>query len=77
MAEQRRKQRIPPIGARVRINVANIFENRESPIWIMARVEDVLSTQFLWRATGAGDDREGIAFYAHFDEIWRYADEDV
>ncbi len=65
----------PPIGARVQINVACPFECKSDPVWITAVVSDQLATQFVWTSTEAGSDRQGIAFYAHWDDTWRYADE--
>lgn len=69
--------RKPPSGARVQVNVACPFNSKDQPVWITATVTELLSTQFVWEGNGEGSDRSGICFYAHYDELWRFADEMV
>jgi len=68
------RTKVPPIGANVLVNVANIWDRVGNPIWVSARVTDLLSTQFVYTLEGG---KEGIAFYAHDGETWKYADANI
>lgn len=72
-----RNAKRPPLGARVSINVQSPFECAENPIWLTCVVTDLLSTQFSWTEATSGTPKTGIAFYAHYGDNWRYADENL
>lgn len=62
--------KVPLPGSTVEVNIQNPWECKEKPLWIVAEVEELLSTQFTWRQ----GDKHGFCFYAHHNDTWRTPD---